>query len=279
MPTSTPLRVGLLALLLGSAAAMASAEFKLGLVLTNPLKDTSFENDSKRFEAEILDATNTAFIVCRRFKLAERAALDGVIAEKGLQDFVGALNGDTAAAHMEKLTNIDMIGLVSYGREKNPVGKETVWISVRLVSVLTGDIINTVDSRRESFAAPSTPFIAGQNLAQNIRELFPPEGYIVQINGDEAVVDLGSDAGLKKNDTLEIIQEGETIFHPVTGKPLEPAEIILGTLKVLRVATQTSTCKLKDVAVEPGARVRLKPKDQRAGKALNLLRRFGPKVQ
>jgi len=265
MPYRRTAQTLLCLLLLAWAGAISAKDISLGLVLS--------DDKDRKLDAEILNETTEAFFKSRRFKLAERAELDAVIQEKGLQDFIGALNGDNAAAGLEKLTGLDMIGLVTYSVERLTGSLSRYWISVRLVSVASGDILDTVDSRREGLSEPTTPHVAGENLFQNVRELFPPQGYIVRINGSEAVVDLGTEVGLKEGDTLEVFKEGDIILHPVTGKPLPGEEIVLGTLKVTRVSSQISTCKMKGSAGGLGAQVRLKPKDQRFFKALNIFKK------
>jgi len=257
---------GVVVLLAGTVPAGAKI-YQIGLVMA--LKGDRDLND------QIMTETTAAFFESKRFEVIEREQLAKVFTERDLQDFIKGAPGD-----MSTLEGVDMLGLVTftaersptptYALEEGPTGK--FFIDVRLTDVKTGKVVGTVSSRRETLTVPSTPHLAGQSLLQNIREMFPPEGYVINVSGDAVLVDLGVEVGLRKGDTLEIIREGEVFFHPVTHKPMPAQEIIVGTLKVTEPANQMSTCKLKvsegqQIAVAD--RVRLKAKDQTGMKFLN----------
>jgi len=143
---------------------------------------------------------------------------------------------------------------------------EKTWIlDVRLVDVKTAAIVTTITSNRPSLLPTSTARDAGQRLFEAIREAFPPIGYIIQINGKEATIDLGSEAGLKEGDPLEIVQEGEQIIHPVTGQVLSGPMKVVGELKVASVTPQMSTCKVKKVQgdLKVGSLVRFQGKSSK----------------
>ena len=118
--------------------------------------------------------------------------------------------------------------------------------STKLLGSKSAALLSTVTSERaslESMLPPATPREAGALLGQSIREAFPPLGYIVQINGKDIVVDLGADAGLKERDTLEVVQEGEQIIHPVTGQILAAPVRVIGELRVVSLSPQLAICK------------------------------------
>lgn len=249
-----PILLLLLLFLLQLAAAHAQI-FKLGLVMD--------DKKDRRLDEEILDAASKAFVESRRFTMAERKNLDAVFSEKGLAGFIDA--EDNSAGGFAELTGLEVIGLVSYSVEQS-----TLWIDVRLVDVRSGEIKGDIDSRRAGLVEPTTPYLAGKRLLENIREAFPPQGYVVRIKGEEILVDLGAKEGLKKGDILEIFREGETIFHPITGKPMAGEDVIVGELKVARASESLATCKKKGaVAAAEGDTVRLRPKDQTFAKVFS----------
>jgi hypothetical protein len=131
-----------------------------------------------------------------------------------------------------------------------------------MVDVKTSAIVTTITSERPSLLPASTTREAGKLLFESIREAFPPMGFVVQINGKEVIVDLGSDTGLKKGDPLEVVQEGEQIIHPVTGAILDSPMKVIGELKVASASPQLSTCKIKKMQGELrlGSKVRLQAK-------------------
>jgi len=256
----------LLASALPGAAQVEKSLYKLGLISGE--KDTRHESEKeRRFREDVLNAATDAFVTTKRFTMVERNKLDAVFTEKSLQEFIGGQVNN-------KLTDVlglDLVGVVGHtvSTSKSPQGESLTKciIDVRLVDVKTASILATVTSDRPDLALllPSaTPREAGQVLYKSIRDAFPPLGYIVSVKGKEIIVDLGSEAGLKDGDTLEIVQEGEQIIHPVTGKVLSAPVKVIGELKVVTVAPQVSTCKLKSKGEAPIASlVRLKGSDSR----------------
>jgi len=254
--------LAVLLLLANTAPGVAQVEkslYKLGLISGE--KDPRHESEKeRRFREDVLNAATDAFVATRRFTMVERNQLDAVFTEKSLQEFIGGQVNN-------KLTDVlglDLVGVVGYTVDvsKSPEGEPVAKciIDVRLVDVKTAALLATVTSDRPSLILPSsTPREAGQLLYKSIRDAFPPLGYVVSVNGNEVVIDLGSEAGLKKGDTLELVQEGEKIIHPVTGQVLSAPMKVIGELKVVTASPQVSTCKAKAKGAVPVASlVRLK---------------------
>lgn len=235
------------------------------------------DDRDRELNREILDVTGEAFFRTRRFTLAERHQLDMIIEEKGLKGFLGALSGDSSAAGLDTLTSVDMIGIVDFTKERGSnLSSGSYWISVRLVSVATSEVAAMINSRRESLFTPATPTEAAELLFQSIREQFPPQGHILQIRGDVIYVDIGREMGLEDGDTLEIIEEGETVFSEVTGKPVQLEGNVVGILKIERVSSGSSACKLRKSSRPPTGRdtVRLQVGEHEALGPLNRARKF-----
>ncbi len=242
-----PLLLLFLFVLVTSAPVMAQGEkpvYKLGLISG---EDKSKMNAKEiQLDTQVLNAATDAFLATRRFKMVERNQLAAIFTEKSLQDFIGG----KANNKLTDVLDLDLIGVVSHTEEakKSEEGKPTTkWIiEVRLIDVKTAALLLTVTSDHASLLGmlpPSTPREAGELLNQGIRDVFPPLGYVVQINGKDIVVDLGSEAGLKKGDTLEVVKEGEQIIHPVTGEVLTAPLKVIGELKVISASPQVSICK------------------------------------
>lgn len=245
------------------AAQVEKSVYKLGLISGEKPK---YENEKdRRFREEVLGAATDAFVAARRFKMVERNQLDAVFTEKSLQEFIGGQVNN-------KLTDVlglDLVGVVgsTVTTSKSPQGAVVTKciLDVRLVDVKTASILATVTSDRASLLLPSsTPREAGKLLYQSIRDAFPPLGYVVSVDGKEVVVDLGSEAGLRDGDTLEIVEGGDEIIHPVTGQVLTAPMKVVGELKVVAASPQISTCKLKSKAAPAVASfVRLKGSSSR----------------
>jgi Curli production assembly/transport component CsgG len=246
---ATPL-LAVLLLLANATPGMAQVEkslYKLGLISEEKAK-ASESTKERRYRADVLNAATDAFVATRRFTMVERKQLDAILTEKSLQDFIGGQVNNK----LTDLLGLDLVGVVGYTVEtpKPPKGSPAVTkciIDVRLIDVKTASLLATVTSDRPDlamFMPSSNPREAGQILFKSIRDAFPPLGYVVSVNGKEVVVDLGSEAGLKKGDTLELLQEGEQIIHPVTGKVLSAPMRIIGKLKVVTSSPQVSMCKV-----------------------------------
>lgn len=236
------------------------------------------DDRDRELNREILDETGRAFFRTRRFTLAERQQLDMIIEEKGLKGFLGSLSGNPAAAGLDTLVDVDMIGIVDYTKERgvNYQSPLAYWISVRLVDVATSEVSAMIDSRRETLLLPRTPNEAAELLFQSIREQYPPQGYVLQIRGDVIYVDIGKEMGLENGDTLEIIEEGETVFSEMTGKPIQLEGTVIGTLKIKRASNGSSACILKKSTRSPTLRdtVRLRISERKNLGVLNKTRRF-----
>ncbi len=131
-----------------------------------------------------------------------------------------------------------------------------------------------------SMLPPVTPKEAGALLAESIREAFPPLGYVIQIDGKEIVVDLGSEAGLKEGDTLEVVEKGAQIIHPVTGEALDAPLKVIGELEVISTSPQMSICKRasRKSQFQLASIVRLKGTESVIVKALMLVPRIKAEV-
>jgi len=253
----------LLLLSLGAAFPVEAQEekivYKLGLILGEKDKNEK----EKKIDVEALNAATDAFVAAKRFQMLERNQLKAVFTEKSLQDFIGGKVNNK----LTDVLDLDLIGVVENSVETTKQAKGETWtkwiINVRLIDVKTAANVVTLTSERASALSllpPATSREAGALLTQSIREAFPPLGYIVQIVGKDVVVDLGSEAGLKKGDTLEVVQKGEDIIHPVTGKILDAPLKVVGELKVLSASPQLATCKRSGGKgeLQPGNFVRLR---------------------
>lgn len=272
------LRLSILPLLLVLAAAPVAwgqeekALYKLGLIL--PDKD-------KRHDRDVLNAATDAFVTAKRFTVVERKELDAVFTEKDLQEFIGGQVNNK----LSDVLGLDLLGVVGYTVETTPDSKgkpvKSWIIDVRLVAVKTASVLATITSNRPNILTPLTPREAGDRLLKSIREAFPPLGVIVQIEGKKVVIDLGSEAGVKKGDSLEIVSQGEEIIHPVTGELLPAPLSVVGQLKVVSTSHRLSTCKLKKPKKEIALAdlVRLKGRDTLIVKWLLLLPRIKKELE
>ena len=253
----------------------------LGLIVDGE-KEKKSEKERK-IDADVLNAATDAFLAAKRFKMVERNQLSAVFTEKSLQDFIGGKVNNK----LTDVLSLDLVGIVSHTLETTKSAKgetSTKWIiDVRMVDVKTASLLITITSQRASVMSmlpPATPKEAGTLLAESIREAFPPLGYVIRIDGKDIVVDLGSEAGLKEGDTLEVVQKGEQIIHPVTGEALDAPLKVIGELEVVSTSPQMSICKRasRKSQFELASMVRLKGTESAIVKALMLVPRIKAQV-
>lgn len=260
----------LLAMLCGLAAGAGAEELKIGLVLEQDGRD--------EMNAKAVNAATDAFLRTRRFTVVERDALDSVFQEKGLKGFIG----DAQGADIGQTLGLDWIGILSYSidrhRDSNGDISYSYKLSVRMLEVASAQVVHTIDSSRETFTRAGSMATAGDRLLENLLATFPAQGYVIQrVAEDRVVVDLGTAQGVREGDKLEVFTHGEPMIHPVTGREIPGRKISLAVLKVLRVDTGLSTCKIKKAegAVDIGDVVEFKGKDSTFGKLMDKLP-FGP---
>ncbi len=212
--------------------------FKMGLVL-NGAKDRHFDGD-------VLNAATAAFVESKRFTMVERSQLNAVLTEKDFQEFIGG----QVKQKLTTVLGLDYLGVVDYTSDKvtglDNVKRPRLIINVKVIDVGTAAIFATLESARpDLLSVPENPRDAGLALFKSVREAFPPLGYVVQVEGKKVMVDLGSEAGVKDGDVLEVVREGKQIVHPVSGKLLPAAMEVIGELKVISSSPAMSSCKVK----------------------------------
>ena len=246
-----------------AVAQSASAEESRPGIHTLGLVSSSFRDQRYRrneLEEEMMAAATRAFLASRRFTLIEREKLKAIFNEKDLATILEGGDND-----LSKIKGVDYLGLLTYSseREPSPQGgyQVTYWLEVQLTEVQSGQVMATVSSRSETHLGPATSIpIAGDRLLENLREMYPPQGFIIHISPERVLVDLGEAMGVKKGDKLQVVRKGERIIHPVSGRLMPAEDILVGTLKVVELSQAMATCKVKsaDGELQLADRVRLR---------------------
>jgi hypothetical protein len=187
-----------------------------------------FENKgaSRDLGEIILDKMITVMWNQDRFKVMERAALEQVIAEQSLGQ-TGVLDAATAA-EIGKGIGVDAIVIGSVAA----TASGALSIDARVIDTESAAIIVAHDAYTSSSDAQSVKN-AIENLARKITESLPlVEGYIIKIDGNQLILDVGRNGGLKKGMKCVIYKEGAPIKHPITGEVLGKETTVLGEVLV-----------------------------------------------
>jgi TolB-like protein len=187
-----------------------------------------FENKgaSRDLGEIILDKMITVLWNQDRFKVMERAALDQVLAEQSLGQ-TGILDA-TTAAEIGKGIGVDAIIVGSVAASASGA----LSIDTRVIDTESAAIIVAHDAYSGSADAQNVKN-AVENLARKITESLPlVDGYVIKIDGEQLILDVGRNGGLKKGMKCVIYKEGAPIKHPITGEILGKETTVLGEVLV-----------------------------------------------
>jgi len=215
---------------------------------------------------EMYQKATQAFFQTRRFDLMERGQLSAVLGEAKFQS--SGLVDDATAVALGKQLGVKFIVLGSFNGNMSPNTEQvyniltkdtrpaTFWagtanINLRMVNVETGKIQETFVATGTSKDANATKSLTellkdlAVKLNREVSNKFPLTGFVIKLLGEkEAVIDLGSKDGVGKGDQFAVVQRGEDIVHPVTGRVIRGQKKIITELKVTSVDEETATVKI-----------------------------------
>ena len=247
-----------------------------------PFKNESQLNDSY-FGGGLDDHLNAGLFQTKVYEVIDRGSLSAVLKEQRL-GATGIVDPGTAV-QIGKILGVDylIIGTVIYAGIDDSLFLNTgakVSIAVRMIDVATGEIVfaEKADGRKNASAIldkyskkhnirlPAAKFIFAEAAQRAIKKILaslyetnPLEGYVVAIDGSEAIIDLGREHGIIKGQAFIVYRAGEVIRHPVTGAVVGVKRTDLAVIKIKEVDAATSVGSLsgddKDL-VRPGDKVR-----------------------
>ncbi len=206
-----------------------------------------FENKgaSKDLGEIVLDKLTTVLVNQNRFKVMERAQLNKILEEQKL-GMSGILDAATAAK-IGKGIGVDAIVMGSVVLTQNG----SVSIDARVIDTESARIIIARDAYTGSSDIQSVKN-AVENLAHAIVKDLPlVDGFVIQVNGDQIMLDKGLTSGLKPGMKCIIYREGKEIRHPITGEILGRETKIIGTVLVNDAFEKY--CIAKPIALNGGA--------------------------
>ncbi|HYD42384.1 MAG TPA: CsgG/HfaB family protein [Anaeromyxobacter sp.] len=237
------------------------------------------------------DILATALFKTGRFELVERAKLYEVLAEQKLGQS-GKVDV-TTAARVGQLTGASIVvfGTVAAATQQM-VDKfaydlvvTDVRVEARAVDTSTSKLVFTesasgraeakvvTDAHGEIISGarnPETEYVkaataAVLTLSEKLAENTPVVGFVVSVDGERIVTDVGSERELAKGQRLVVLRPTSRLVHPVTKKALGWEKEILGEGEVEAVELSTSRARVrKPVApMQPGDIVVAVPRSER----------------
>jgi TolB-like protein len=276
-------------ILLVALCAQAALPSALGAekkrVAVLPFKNESQLHDSY-FGDGLDDQLNAGLFHTKAYEIIDRASLDAVLKEQRL-GATGVIDPRTAV-QIGKILGVDylVIGNIIYAGIDDSIFLNTgakVSVAVRMIDVATGEVVfaEKADgrknasvimdkySKRHNMHLPAAKFIFAEaaqraigKIVAALYDINPLEGYVVALDGNEAMIDLGREHGISKGQAFIVYRAGEVIRHPVTGAVVGVKRMELASLKIMEVDAATSVGRIsgedKDL-VRPGDKVRKKP--------------------
>ncbi|MEJ5338034.1 MAG: hypothetical protein WHS43_00025 [Aquificaceae bacterium] len=102
--------------------------------------------------------------------------------------------------------------------------------------------------------------IWAQDALQGIRDFFQREGYVVKVEGNRALVDLGRDR-VRSGEEFTVFREGKEIVHPVTKQVIGRERERVGRLRIEEVQEAFSYARILEGSAREGDRIRLWAED------------------
>ncbi len=194
----------------GKMGLMEGEDDFLRLAITNALKETG------------------------RIRVVEREKLDKVIQELNLSS--SELASDETRLQLGKLLSARIIAtgsIIRYG------GK--LQVSARLIETETSEIkvALTSDPYPETASPGEVAKSLVTQLITEVKKAYPLRGSVASISGDELVLDLGSNVGLKTGTKMRVLEERKVTI----GAKLSTTRIEAGTLEVTRVESELGYAK------------------------------------
>ncbi|MDR3349458.1 MAG: hypothetical protein LBO03_07640 [Acidaminococcales bacterium] len=260
---------------------LAAAKKRIAVL---PFKNESQMHDSF-FGNGLDDHLNAGLFQTKTYEIIDRSNLDAVLKEQRL-GATGIIDPQTAV-RIGKILGVDylVIGNIIYAGIDDSIFLNTgakVSIAVRMIDVATGEIIfaEKADGRknaskllekysnRYNLSLPDAKFIfaeaarrAVEKIVSALYDINPLEGYVVALDGRNAMIDLGRAHGIAKGQAFVVYRAGEVIRHPATGAVVGVKRLELANIKITEVDAATSIGILsgedKDL-VRPGDKVRKK---------------------
>ena len=197
----------------------------------------------------VADILSTELFNTNRFNVVERQMMTRILEEQQLS--MTGITDASQAAEIGKILNVEKIMIGSLSKLGN-----TFIINSRVVDVETGAVELAQNSTCQGGEDQLPKTIA--SLVATISQKITVEGSIIRISPTIILVDLGSDHGIKKNQLLEVIREGDVITD-LNGSVIGKSEDKIGNLRVKSVKKEYSETEIvqRTLQFRLGDKVRL----------------------
>ncbi|MDH5643641.1 MAG: CsgG/HfaB family protein [Gemmatimonadota bacterium] len=237
----------------------------------------------ERVRFRMSDMLITPLVQAGRFDVVERERLDAVFAEQNLQR--SAAIDPTTAVRIGRLLGAELVvfGLVTQAADQKidrfsyDVIRVEVGVEVRGVNTETGQVIisrsATGVAEDRIVTTASGQVVRGptdydplylqatvdalEQAAQMVSYAAPLIGFVVNVQGDDVMIDLGESRGVSEGDSFVVFRRGEEIVHPVSGDRIGWNKSVLAEIEIQSTQRDLATGEIvtvvdRDVQLVPG---------------------------
>lgn len=171
-----------------------------------------------------------------RVQVVERVVIERLLSELNLGS--SELADPETALELGRLLAAKLIGTGSLLHLP-----DSTLLNLRIVDTETSAIAKTVTHR----ITPQSDlerelFDLNRSILQSVIETYPLQGYIVQVDGAEAMLNLGSNQGVTTGTTFEVVEPGAEVTY--RGRVLRGAMKTVAKLEVVRVEPDFSFARV-----------------------------------
>ncbi|HOM30280.1 MAG TPA: redoxin domain-containing protein [Deltaproteobacteria bacterium] len=171
-----------------------------------------------------------------RVKVVDRVLLDRLLEELNLGSSELA-DGDTAL----RLGRVLAARVLATGSIVNLGGGAVV--TMRLLDTETTSVAKVITLRLPTGAPDQQDvFKLNRQILETLVREYPLRAYVVEVKGDEVMINLGSDQGVVQGTRFEVLEEGPQIEFK--GRKLKGTPKVVGVLEVVRVEPGLSWCRV-----------------------------------
>ena len=243
---------------INAAAATADSTAPRNVVAIMDFKNNGHK-DYNYLQSSLSSMLATTFALSNRIQVVERSQLEKIVSEMkiGMSGLVDAKQ----AAHVGRVAGANMVVLGSFTNlgtsirvDAKVINVETGIIIPKATASAKADKIGELDVAIDSLARVLLANLTGEEIkparagtaVKDVNSAMPAqrvEGYVIEVDGNDIVVNIGTEMDLAPGMILYIVEE-TTKVDPNTGMITGKSMARLGEVTITKVLDKMSVCRV-----------------------------------